>query len=272
MIWLACALLLTLAFLHWRYAWWLPAVDEHAPRILMYHMVSEHRPGAKFNKLRVPPSQFEQQLRWLQNRGWTFMTLQELFAAGGQHPRKTVVLTFDDGYADNFTNAWRLMRQYNANGTLYLVVDRHDRDWSTYKKAHHDSGELAREPKLSDAQVQTMLDSGLIELGGHTWTHANLARLDTAAREHEIAASRVALQAQFGVNVDSFAYPFGIYTPADPPAVAAAGYQHAVTTQEGIDIDWQNRPYELRRIKVSGKDSLFSFALKMRRGIRGVRS
>src|SRR5690606_34501244 len=152
-------------------------------------------------KLRVPPSQVEQQLRWLQNRGWTFMTLQELFAAGGQHPRKTVVLTFDDGYADNFTNAWRLMREYNAKGTLYLVVDRHDRDWSTYKKAHHDSGELAREPKLSDAQVQTMLDSGLIELGGHTWTHANLARLDTAAREHEIAASRVALQAQFGVNV-----------------------------------------------------------------------
>ena len=66
---------------------------------------------------------------------------------------------------------------YGAKATLYLVVDRHDRDWSTYKKAHHSGGELMREPKLSDAEVREMIASGVFELGSHTLTHANLVAM-----------------------------------------------------------------------------------------------
>lgn len=63
----------------------------------------------------------------------------------GQHPEKTVAITFDDGYLDNLENAYPILEKYQAKATIYVVVDRHDRDWSTYKKAHHNSGELARE-------------------------------------------------------------------------------------------------------------------------------
>ena len=84
------------------------------------------------------------------------------------------MLTFDDGFRDNYLAAHPLLVKYGAKATLFLVVDRFDRDWSTAKKAHHDSGELLREEKLRDAELRKMLDSGLWELGAHTLTHALL--------------------------------------------------------------------------------------------------
>ncbi|MGP4844794.1 polysaccharide deacetylase family protein [Marinobacter sp. 1Y8] len=266
-------LLVIAAYLSWRYAWWLPAQDYLAPRILMYHMISDAPKGAKFKGLRVSPAQFERQLQHLSQQGWHFVTMQELTdqTANGTLQQKTVALTFDDGYQDNFTNALPLLQKYNTKATLYLVLDRHDRDWSTYKKAHHNSGELARELKLTDEQVHDMLACGLIELGGHTFTHANLLAADGTSRQHEIADSRRALEAQFETPVTSFAYPFGLYGEKDVVAAQAAGYQNAVTTIEGIEDQFLQRPFELRRVKVSGKDNLLAFKLKMRRGIRGVR-
>ena len=146
------------------------------------------------------PAAFERQLQWLTGRGFHFATVSELLDSNP--PPRTVVLTFDDGYADNFTHALPLLQKYRAKATLYLVADREEgSDWSTKKKAHHNTGELAREPKLSDAQVHEMLSSGVFELGAHTLTHANLARLDTVAKQHEIAGSKQWLEERFGVPV-----------------------------------------------------------------------
>jgi peptidoglycan/xylan/chitin deacetylase (PgdA/CDA1 family) len=267
---IAALLLVTAAvLLSRRYAWWRPTVDYRRPRILMYHMVQEPRPGARFNKLRVSPALFEAQLRWLSERGWRFAFMSDLLGPDPL-PEKTVVLTFDDGYEDNLLQADPILARYGARATLYLVEDRFDRDWSTSKKAHHDSGELMREPKLSDAQVLTMLASGRWELGGHTRTHANLATLDEAQRREEIGDARSSLAQRFGVPVDSFAYPFGIYSAADVAAAAAAGYRTAVTTLEGIPVDLAAEALELKRVKVSGRDSLRAFALRLRTGRRGV--
>jgi hypothetical protein len=70
---------LVLLFVYWslRHAWWRPNVDIRYPRILMYHMVSPHLPKnkSKFNRLRVPPSEFEKQLRWLKKNGWISVTM-----------------------------------------------------------------------------------------------------------------------------------------------------------------------------------------------------
>lgn len=52
----------------------------------------------------------------------------------GEHPAKTIAITFDDGYLDNLQNAYPILEKYQAKATVYVVVDRHDRDWSTYKK------------------------------------------------------------------------------------------------------------------------------------------
>jgi len=266
-IWSVLLLALLMLMFSKRYGWWRSAVDSSHPRILMYHMVSEHRPGAKFNKLRVKPYHFEWQVRWLKENGWYFGVMSEL-AEPEKLPAKTVFLTFDDGFADNYDHAHPVLKKYGARATLYLVVDRFERDWSAAKKSHHNNGELMREPKLSDAQVAEMVASGRWELGGHTLTHANLACLDEAQKFAEIQGCREQLKARFGGAVSSFAYPFGIYDKTDVALAEQAGFASAVTTIEGIDTDLQARRFELRRVKISGKDNRLAFRLRMRTGRR----
>jgi peptidoglycan/xylan/chitin deacetylase (PgdA/CDA1 family) len=257
--------LLVLLLWSTQYRWWRRTIDYTHPRILMYHMVSEHRQGAKFNKLRVPPAQFERQVAYLAENGWTFAHVSDLKNA---LPDKTVVLTFDDGYRDNLEFAHPILDRYNAKATLYLVEDRFDRDWSTAKKAHHDSGELMQEPKLTDAEVEAMLASGVWELGAHTLTHANLPATEPEQRADEVIEGRTALQQKFNQSIPSFAYPFGIYDTEDVRLAEKAGYDFAVTTEEGIDPLPYAKPLELRRIKVSGKEGLWSFKLRLRTGRR----
>lgn len=266
MIWLFLPLLLVVLWFSLRYAWWRPAVDYRRPRILMYHMISAPQAGHKFKGLRVAPAMFERQLQWLRANGWQFVTMAQL-AERNWRGDKLVALTFDDGYADNYHNALPLMRKYNACGTLYLVTDRHNRDWSVAKKAHHDSGELAAETKLSDTQVREMLNSGLFELGGHTLTHCNLATASEAAKQREITDCKTQLEEGFATPVGSFAYPFGIYGDVDVALVKNAGYRSAVTTEEGIDS--VPDPLRLKRIKVSGKDNLLAFKVRIKTGRRG---
>lgn len=265
---LAFSALLGAIFFSLRYAWWRIGVDYRHPRILMYHMVRERLPGGRFNKLRVAPREFERQLKWLRDNGWRFAFLSEL--DGRPLESKTVVLTFDDGYRDNYTAAHPLLQEYGAKATLFLVVDRFDRDWSTTKKAHHDSGELMREAKLSDAEVREMLDSGTWELGAHTLTHALLPGLDNAAKRHEVADAKTDLERIFDTGVTSFAYPFGIFGDDDVTVVASSGYRRAVTTDAGISTDLDAAALRLERVKVSGKEGRLGFWIRLRTGRRGV--
>ena len=251
-----------------RYAWWRSPVDYRQPRILMYHMIRARLPGGRFNKLRVAPAEFERQLKWLVDHGWRFAFLSEL--KQGAHQPKTLALTFDDGYRDNYTTAHPLLLKYGAKATLFLVVDRFDRDWSSTRKAHHDSGELMREPKLADAEVREMLDSGGWELGGHTLTHALLPGLGNAEQQREIADSKSSLENAFATEVASFAYPFGIFGDDDAAAVAAAGYRFGVTTDAGISTDIEGEAFRLKRVKVSGKEGRLGFSIRLRTGTRGL--
>ena len=270
MIWLGLSLALAALWFSNRYAWWRRPVEAQHPRVLMYHMVSAHRPGARFNGLRVRPERFEAQLAWLKRKGWQFFTVSELWERWETLPDKSVAITFDDGYADNLHNALPLLEKYDARATIYMVVDRHDRDWSTAKKAHHNSGELAREPKLSDEELQRLVASRRIEIGSHTLTHINLATTAADDKRRELVESRRVLQAQTGQAVASFAYPFGIYCDEDVALAREAGYTTAVTTIDGIDARTPRPdPLQLKRIKVSGKDNMLAFVMRMRGGKRG---
>lgn len=259
--------LIILILFSYKYAWWKPAVDWKQPRILMYHMVCEHINGAKFNKLRVKPAEFAKQIAWLKAEAFHFVTMQELQDNWGKHPEKTVAVTFDDGYLDNLENAYPILEKYQAKATIYVVVDRHNRDWSTYKKAHHNSGELAREAKLNDSQVKLLADSDLVEIGSHTMTHANLAKLNGEECLAELLQSKQALELLTQKNISSFAYPFGIYSERDVQIAKQAGYTNAVTTKEGIDGATPDF-LQLQRIKISGKDSLFAVKLRLKLGKR----
>ena len=269
--WLIALAVLWLLWFSHRYAWWRPVVDFRRPRILMYHMVSPHRQGATFNGLRVTPERFEAQLAFMKKEGWHFYTVSELWRQWDTLPEKSVAITFDDGYADNLHNALPLLEKYDAKATIYMVVDRHDRDWSTHKKAHHDSGELAREPKLTDEEMHMLVQSGRIEIASHTLTHINMATTTLDARRHELMQAREVLEKECGVPVRSFAYPFGIFGDEDVRLVRECGYETAVTAIDGIDQrEPQPDPCRLKRIKVSGKDNQLAFVMRMRGGKRGL--
>ncbi len=252
-----------------RFAWWRPSVAMRYPRILMYHMIQPPRPGSSYNGLRVPPMMFEAQLEWLASEGWNFRFASDLAEGWSAAAEKTVAITFDDGYRDNLTHALPLLEKYNARATLYLVADRFsDRDWSSQKKAHHNSGELRDAAKLTDEDVDTLLASGRFELGGHTVTHLNMATADRATKQRELTESRSQLEDRFQTRVRSFAYPFGLYADGDPDLVREMGYTSAVTTHSGIDTQLDPDRFQLRRIKVSGRESMREFRLRVRTGWR----
>ncbi len=152
-----------------------------------------------------------------------------------------------------------------------LPVDRHDRDWSTHKKAHHDSGELARERKLTDDEVLQLVRSGRIEIASHTLTHINMPATPADRKRHELVAAREQLVSLTGQPVRSFAYPFGIFGDDDVQLAAECGYETAVTTIDGIDRrEPRPHPLRLKRIKVSGKDNQLAFIMRLRGGKRGL--
>lgn len=252
-----------------RFAWWRPRVPDEHPRVLMYHMVRDPIPGTRFNKLRVPPAMFAKQVAWLKHHGWHFAFLSEL----GQPdlPPKTVAITFDDGYRDNLLAAQPILAEHDAKATLFLVVNRHDVDWSVTRKPHHDEGELMREEKLSDPEVMQMLASGLWEIGAHSVNHKPLPSLDRDGKRAEILGGREALEGKFSVRVQSFAYPFGLFDDEDIAMAQDAGYCFAVTTEAGISRDIKTEALRLKRVKVSGPEGMFAFALRMRTGHRGMR-
>ncbi len=250
-----------------RYAWWTQPQAWHWPRVLMYHMVSPHRPGARFNKLRVPPARFEQQVRWLAENGFSFVHASAL-AQPHTLPPKPVCLTFDDGYHDNLAHADPVLARHGACATLYLVGDRTG-GWSSKKKAHHADDELANEPKLSDDQVRELIATGRWELGGHTATHENLPQLDDHAAAEQVAYSRQQFPAVFDTPSPSFAYPFGIFGPREAAFARDAGYTLALRADGGLSDPSTWDAMAVPRIKVSGKDRLFSFKIRMKRGRRG---
>lgn len=254
-----------------RYAWWKKAVPYQYPRILMYHMVRKPIPGAKFNSLRVSPEQFEKQVRYLSENGWHFFTMSELIESKEALPEKSVAITFDDGYQDNYTNALPILKKYDAKATIYLVVDRHNREWSSKRKQKNNLGELMNEAKLSDEQVRELLDSGLIEIGSHTMTHDNLPQISKEQKHEEIVGAKQHIEKLFRINCQSFCYPFGLYDQTDLALVESAGYSNATTVETGISNLTKSIPFLLKRITVSGKDNFYAFKLKLKTGRRGVK-
>lgn len=271
MEYLIIILISVILYLSYKYAWWTKTTNLSYPRILMYHMVSNHKKDAKFNSLRVKPLEFENQIKFLVEDGWNFFTMSELIEKKDELPNKSVAITFDDGYEDNITNALPILKKYNAKATIYLVIDRHDREWSSKRKKKNNSGELKNEPKLNDDQVKKLIDSGLIEIGSHTMTHDNLPNLSNEEKLKEISNSKEEIEKTFNIKCNSFCYPFGLYDSQDVNLVKQSDYTNATTTIKGIDDINKANLFELKRITVSGKDSLFVFKIKIKRGLRGAK-
>lgn len=243
------------------------------PRVLMYHMVSPHLPYKRYsdgqkvkNFLRVEPQMFDVQITWLKAQGFSFFKMQDVLR--DDLPERAVFITFDDGFADNYTQAFPILQKHAVPATIYLVGNRFDGRWSTDRATGLISAELNDQPMLSHAQVTEMIDSGLVEFGAHTMDHVRLNELSEMEARAQIVQSRETIQRDYQIECGSFAYPFGYFDAQSEKLVEEAGYVNACTTQEGTDGDRQAQCFRLQRLMVSGNDTMRKFTRKILKGKR----
>ncbi len=250
-----------------RFSWWRKDVSYSYPRVLMYHMVSDHlnKDESKFNRLRVKPEEFEKQLKWLKQNNWNSYTLSELVKLK-EIPEKSVVITFDDGYEDNYKNAYPLLKKYNFKATIYIVLNRFGQNWATDKDLNQSSNELNSEKMLSNEQIKEMINSGLIEIGSHTLDHVNLPKLTKEEKEKQILESKKQIEDIFNIQCLSFAYPFGFFDNQDIEILQNSSYSNATTTVNGVYDESKFSNFLIPRIMISGRQNFYSFILKMNKG------
>lgn len=221
--------------------------------VLMYHHVSPVD-----GMINVTPANFEQQLIWLKRRGYRSLSSDEFAAhlAGAPAPARSVLITFDDGYLDNWVYAYPLLKKYGFRAMVFLVTS-----WvgDGPKRRHLGQGDLPETPSHRDceqriehgrsddvvlrwSEIRTMRDDGVVEFHSHTHTHTRWDKLEPASKNahmaQELAQSRAALQQGLGSVSSHFCWPQGYFDAEYVRLAQEAGFKYLYTTQ----AFGQNRP------------------------------
>jgi peptidoglycan/xylan/chitin deacetylase (PgdA/CDA1 family) len=196
--------------------------------VLMYHKVGPRPAGTVFKALYVSPRLFVRQLEELRKAGFTSAPVGDATASADNRARH-IVITFDDGFEKVFLHALEPLEQNRFRAIQFLVAGltggRNEWDLPV--------GEVSE--KLMDAgQVREWLAAGH-EIGSHTMTHPHLDKIPLSQAREEIFASKKSLEDAFGVSVDHFCYPYGVWNGAVRDLVAGAGYRTACTARRGVN-------------------------------------
>jgi len=229
--------------------------DNNGRRIisLMYHSVVDRKSSIK-SPWCISLHQFSQQLDLLQAYGWTSVCAQQLSRSIDKLPKKTVVITFDDGYANNF-KAFEELAKRNMLASWFVVTN------DLGKISSWSDADAAPAKLLVPKQLLEMHAEGM-EIGSHTLSHCRLTQASNDQIKLELCQSRHYLSELLDHSVISFAYPYGLYNSEILSAIKSAGYQVAFTTNSGFGFV-NNNPLEVRRIAIMANDSLSTFARKL---------
>lgn len=210
--------------------------------ILMYHVIGDPEGEVPFPDLWLSEGDFQAQVDWLAENGYTAVTLvqvQNAWYDGGTLPEKPVVLSFDDGVLGQYVYGLPILREKGWAGQLNLKAEGSD---------------------LSTRQVRKMIRAGW-EIASHTITHPDLTTLDPASLEQEVAGSKRQLERELGVEIVNFCYPAGQYDEGVIEAVERAGYRGATTVNPGLGE--KSMPFELNRIRINRGDDAGDLAEKL---------
>ncbi len=209
--------------------------------ILMYHVIAAPPPGAAFPGLYVEPAEFAEQMQALKSAGWHAVTLdqvEEYWRRGVPlGPGKPIVISFDNGYNSQYTQALPVLRRLGWVGDENLQL----------------SGLPPSQGGLGPAQVRGLLAAGW-ELDTQGISHADLITLDPERLHYQVAVARQTLQQRYHVPVDWFCYPSGHYDPTVVAAVKAAGFLGSTTVVPGWARPGDDR-FRLHRLRVLGGTS-----------------
>ncbi|MBI3287332.1 MAG: polysaccharide deacetylase family protein [Chloroflexi bacterium] len=216
--------------------------------ILMYHHVGELPPNPDpiRRDLTVSAENFEAQLRYLQDLGFETIRLHDLLyylTSGRPLPAKPIILTFDDGYRDNYQVAFPLLLKYGYRGSFFVLTDFVDRGLEDY---------------LTWPQIEELYRAGM-EIGSHSKDHPDLRNRSFEFLVWQLLGSRQTLEAHIPEPIRFFSYPAGKYDAEVIAVLQSAGYWGALVETQGARHSLL-RPYELQRIRVRGSYSVEDFA------------
>lgn len=204
--------------------------------VLEYHCIDDNVWGVP--SMFVSPSEFDRQMAYLKENGYTAITFRDLTHA--DKIAKPVMITFDDGYENNYINAYPILKKYNMKATIFLIV-------KAIGKGHC----------LKMDQINIMKD--LIDFESHTMSHAHLVNLHGSQLDYEVGQSKKELEKLLKKDVFVIAYPFGSYNNQTIEAVRKY-YKYGVTVKSGFFADKPGyEDYQIDRIHVINTTDLDAF-------------
>ncbi len=234
-------------------------ISEFAVPVLMYHRIDYLTPKQSrsplLRDLTVSPDDFDAQLRYLAENGFAIVSakqVQKALRTGAPLPRKCVAITLDDGYRDNFEQAYPILRKYGVGGTVFVVT-------SVVGDGRH----------LTWDDMRLML-SGAMQFGSHTVHHYDLTTLPLASLDFELVQSKKTIESALGAKVTDVAYPSGMYNDLVAARTKAAGYE-AGWKKGGGPVRPGDDPYLLPRVRVHGKTDMADFKRKVWSGYEMMR-
>lgn len=226
--------------------------NGHGPIVLMYHSIPL---SAQYidSPWSVRFEHFRAQLDLLQEYGWKTLCIRDLTAPPDTYS-KTAIITFDDGYADNF-RAFEELARRGMHASWYIVSQ------DIGGTARWKNPAISTPSILSKDQLLAMAKTGM-EIGSHSRSHCRLTDVSDDTMRDEIEGSKAELEDILGQAVSSFAYPYGTYNDTVLNKVKDAGYLHSCTTRSGWALR-DHDPFQIRRITVFGQDSLATYLRKL---------
>ena len=206
----------------------------------------------------VTGERFEQQMLWLQRQGWHPTSLQNLLPDKIQNlPERSVVITFDDGFASNRQHAWPVLDQLRFPASTFVVTDRlgSRNSWDGEGRDHY--------PLLSGEDI-AVADRQLMTFHSHSKSHPDLPSLTRDELLEELRGSKHTLS-RMGLDTSFFAYPFGRWNWQVVDAVRDVGFRGACSCLQGLN-GVRTNPLLLRRVEVRNEDVGWRFQSKVTTG------
>mgnify|MGYP001574249320 FL=1 len=188
--------------------------------------------------LNITPDTFDAEIKTLKDAGYEFITIRDLADALDDKitfAPKSVILTFDDGYRDFYTDVFPILKKYQVKAVAFVVPNF-----------------LGSPNNLDTWMLSEIAKSGLVEIGAHTMNHSYLTGLPLKRVKYEVMESKKYLEDKLGIKVSSFAYPYGAFDNTIIDVVKRAGFRAAVTTIPGTFTLDVNR-FFLYRIRPGGR-------------------
>ncbi|NOR68313.1 MAG: polysaccharide deacetylase family protein, partial [Methylomarinum sp.] len=230
--------------------------------ILMYHMISDPK-SPEETKYACPAERFEKHMQQLKRNGFTPVSLDQIeqsILLGKPLSEKSFAITLDDGFEDNYTNAFPILTQHNIPATIFLASGciGLTNKWMT-------SRNFPSRKMLDWQQIKEMQQHN-ISFGAHTVSHPKLPELDDEAATNEIIDSKKTIEEKLGIACKHFAYPYGLFNTANRDSVESSGFTLACSTRSGFN-NANRDPFVLHRIEVYGDDPWWKLKQKMTFGI-----